>query len=124
VTSFSSKSEGGLHIAQAWPNTRLVIVGYSGAGIGVGKFDVSNSDAVPGQDLSNPVTMAFGANYAFQRTVVSIDSEGNIGYTPTIAYGGITVAMDCSAAMAFITRLATRMPVRQRLLATVPLPPS
>jgi hypothetical protein len=88
VTSFSSKSEGGLHIAQAWPNTRLVIVGYSGAGIGVGKFDVSNSDAVPGQDLSNPVTMAFGTNYAFQRTVVSIDSEGNIGYTPTIAYGG------------------------------------
>lgn len=88
VTSFSSKSEGGLHLTQAWPNTRLVIVGYSGPGIGVGQFDVSNSDAVPGQDLSNPVTIDFGSNYAFQRTVVSIDSEGNIAYTPTFAYGG------------------------------------
>ena len=86
VTSFSSKSEGGLHITQAGPNAHLVIVGY--ASPGVGAFDVSNSDAVPGQDLSNPVTIAFGSNYAFARTVVSIDSEGNIGYTPTIAYGG------------------------------------
>ncbi|HWE71896.1 MAG TPA: hypothetical protein VG328_01950 [Stellaceae bacterium] len=86
VTSFPSKSEGGLHITQAWPNAHLVIVGY--ASPGVGALDVSNSDAVPGQDLSNPVTMAFGSNYAFARTVVSIDSEGNIGYTPTIAYGG------------------------------------
>jgi hypothetical protein len=86
VTSFSSKSEGGLHITQAWPNARLVIVGY--ASPGVGAFDVSNSDAVPGQDLSNPVTIAFGSNYAFARTIVSIDTEGNIGYTPTIAYGG------------------------------------
>lgn len=86
VTSFSSKSEGGIRITQAWPNARLVIVGYAGAGIG--RFDVSNSDAVAGQDLSNPVTIAFGSDYAFARTVVSIDSEGNIGYTPTIAYGG------------------------------------
>ena len=87
VTSFSSKSEGGLHIT--WDqagNAHLVIVGYAGAGVGA--FDVSNSDAVAGQDLSNPVTVNFGSSYAFARTVVSIDSEGNIGYTPTIAYGG------------------------------------
>jgi hypothetical protein len=86
VTSFSSKSEGGLHITQDGAKTHLVIVGYAGAGVGA--FDVSNSDAVPGQDLSNPVTINFGTNYAFARTVVSIDNEGNIGYTPTIAYGG------------------------------------
>ena len=86
VTSFSSKSEGSIHIAQAWPNARLVFVGYASAGVGA--LDVSNSDAVPGQDPTNPVTMNFGNTYAFQRTIVAIDIEGNIAYTPTIAYGG------------------------------------
>jgi hypothetical protein len=86
VTSFSSKSELGLHISQAWPRARLTFMGYASAGVGA--LDVSNSDAVPGQDPTNPVTHAFGNNYAFARTVVSIDAEGKIAYTPTIDYGG------------------------------------
>jgi hypothetical protein len=86
VTSFSSKSELGLHIAGAWPWSRLIFVGYGGAGIGA--LDVSNSDAVPGQDPTNPVTFAFGDSYAFPRTIVSVDAEGRFSYTPTIDYGG------------------------------------
>jgi hypothetical protein len=49
---------------------------------------VSNSDAVPGQDPTNPVTFAFGKGYAFARTIVNVDARGNISYTPTINYGG------------------------------------
>ena len=51
----------------------LVFVGYAGAGVGA--LDVSNSDAVPGQDPTNPVTFAFGASYAFARTIVSMDAR-------------------------------------------------
>ena len=63
-----------------------MFVGYAGASVGA--LDVSNSDAVPGQDPTNPVTFAFGSNYAFPRTIVSLDGEGNFSYTPTINYGG------------------------------------
>jgi hypothetical protein len=49
---------------------------------------VSNSDAVAGQDPTNPVTFAFGSDYAFHRTIVSMDAEGHFRYTPTINYGG------------------------------------
>ena len=86
VTSFSSKSELGLHVVKAWPNTRVVFVGYGLADVGA--IDVSNSDAVRGQDPTNPVTHAFGSNYAFARTIVSVDAKGGIVYTPTIDYGG------------------------------------
>lgn len=86
VTSFSSKSELGLHVAGAGPSSRLIFVAY--AGPGVGAIDVSNSDAVPGQDPTNPVTFAFGDSYAFARTVVAVDSHGHFSYTPTINYGG------------------------------------
>jgi hypothetical protein len=34
------------------------------------------------------VTFAFGSNYAFPRTIVSMDGNGHFTYTPTIAYGG------------------------------------
>ena len=83
VTSFSSKSELALHIT---PDNHIVFVGYAGAGIGA--IDVSNSDAVAGQDPTNPVTFAFGSTHAFHRTIVSMDEYGNFAYTPTIAYGG------------------------------------
>jgi hypothetical protein len=86
VTSFSSKSELGLHIAKDWRGPRVVFVGYAGAGVGA--IDVSNSDAVPGQDPTNPVTFAFGINYAFPRTVVAMDERGRFVYTPTVDYGG------------------------------------
>ena len=85
VTSFSSKSELGLHLAGGFL-PRLVFVGYGGSGVGA--LDVSNSDAVKGQDPTNPVTFAFGKNYAFARTIVSMDILGHFAYTPTIAYGG------------------------------------
>jgi hypothetical protein len=89
VTSFSSKSELALHITRTAPGAdgaQLVFVGY--ASPGVGALDVSNSDAVSGQDPTNPVTFAFGSEYAFARTIVNVDARGNFSYTPTINYGG------------------------------------
>ena len=86
VTSFSSKSELGLHLSTDCDGDHLVFMGY--AAPGVGALDVSNSDAVAGQDPTNPVTFAFGSEYAFHRTIVSLDAEGNASYTPTIDYGG------------------------------------
>jgi hypothetical protein len=32
--------------------------------------------------------VAFGTNYAFPRTVVSMDEYGRFTYTPTVNYGG------------------------------------
>ena len=86
VTSFSSKSELGLHIAQDGYGSHLVFVGYASPGIGA--LDVSNSDAVAGQDPTNPVSFAFGSDYAFHRTIVSLGSDGRLSYTPTVNYGG------------------------------------
>jgi hypothetical protein len=86
VTSFPSKSEVGLHITKDAAGNHLVFVGYAGAGIGA--IDVSNADAVSGQDPTNPVTFAFGSSYAFARTIVSMDGNGVFSYTPTIDYGG------------------------------------
>jgi hypothetical protein len=86
VTSFSSKSELGLHIAKDWRGSHVVFVGYAGSGVGA--LDVSNSDAVRGQDPTNPVTFAFGTDYAFARTIVSMDEHGRFAYTPTVNYGG------------------------------------
>ncbi|HTA66079.1 MAG TPA: hypothetical protein VK753_11290 [Xanthomonadaceae bacterium] len=86
VTSFSSKSELGLHIAFDWRGPHVVFMGYAGAGVGA--IDASNTDAVPGQDPTNPVTFAFGPNYAFARTIVDMDQSGHFSYTPTIDYGG------------------------------------
>ena len=89
VTSFSSKSELGLHICRTAPGAdglHLVFVAYGGPGVGA--LDVSNSDAVAGHDPPNPVTFAFGPNYAFARTIVNVDARGSLSYTPTINYGG------------------------------------
>lgn len=86
VTSFPSKSELGLHVLNNWPRVHVTFMGYANAG--VGNLDVSNSDAVQGQDLTNPVTFAFGKSYAFRRTIVSVDEKGSIAYTPTEDYGG------------------------------------
>jgi hypothetical protein len=87
VTSFSSKSELGLHVTRdGCGGARLVFVAYASSGVGA--LDVSNSDAVAGQDPTNPVTFAFGLNYAFARTVVAMDERGRFSYTPTVNYGG------------------------------------
>ena len=86
VTSFSSKSELALHIGYDREGSHLVFVGY--ASPGVGALDVSNADAVAGQDPTNPVTFAFGSDYAFHRTIVSLNEDGRFTYTPTVDYGG------------------------------------
>jgi hypothetical protein len=86
VTSFSSKSEGALNFTRDKNGPHLVLVGYADSGVGA--LDVSNADAVPGQDLSNPVTIAFGSTYAFRRTIVAVDAHGHFSFTPTINYGG------------------------------------
>jgi hypothetical protein len=86
VTSFSSKSELALHLGHDERGNHLVFVGYAGAGVGA--LDVSNSDAVAGQDPTNPVSFAFGSDYAFHRTIVSLDDDARFSYTPTINYGG------------------------------------
>jgi hypothetical protein len=86
ATSFPSKSELGLHITNDVTGAHLVFVAYAGTGIGA--LDVSNADAVAGQDPTNPVTFAFSSSYAFARTIVSMDGNGHFSYTPTINYGG------------------------------------
>jgi hypothetical protein len=86
VTSFPSKSELGLHYVQGRRGSHLVFMGYAGSDVGA--LDVSNSDAVAGQDPTNPVSFAFGKNYAFARTIVSLDDDGHLSYTPTVDYGG------------------------------------
>jgi hypothetical protein len=86
VTSFSSKSELALHLRRDEAGKHLVFVGY--ASPGVGALDVSNSDAVAGQDPTNPVSFAFGSSHAFHRTIVSMDDDGHFAFTPTINYGG------------------------------------
>jgi hypothetical protein len=87
VTSFSSKSELSIHyVTDSSGAPHIVFGGYAGAGVGA--IDVSNADAVPGQDPTNPVTFAFGSTYAFARTIASMDALGNFTYTPTIDYGG------------------------------------
>jgi hypothetical protein len=98
VTSLSSKSELGLHVLNNWPTVKVTFVAYGSAAqalghplppaVGVGNIDVSNSDAVQGQDPTNPVTKAFGTDYAFRRTIVSVNEKGSISYTPTSNYGG------------------------------------
>jgi hypothetical protein len=87
VGSFSSKSELGLHyVVDGSGAAHLTFMAYAGAPLGA--LDVSNSDAVAGQDPTNPVTGFFGSSYAFARTIVSMDALGNFTYTPTINYGG------------------------------------
>jgi len=87
VTSFSSKSELGLTFSRdAQGSPHVNFVAYAAAGIGA--IDVSNADALPGQDLTNTVTAAFGDTYAFRRTIVNVNAGGQLSYTPTVNYGG------------------------------------
>ncbi len=93
VTSFSSKSEMGLHFTVGPNGPLLTFMGYGGAGVGA--IDASNSDATDTlqnpQDPTNPVPFCLGSdgkNYAFPRTVVSVGKNGSFVYTPTVDYGG------------------------------------
>ena len=85
VTSFSSKSELSLHYSRDERGGHLVFAGYGGVGVGV--LDASNSDAVPNQDPTNPVTV-WEPGFHAPRTIVSLDDFGHFSYTPTQNYGG------------------------------------
>ena len=85
-TSFSSKSELSLNITRTPSGSVATFIGYAGGGLGA--LDVSNSDTTAYSDPTNPVTSFYGANYAFNRTVVALNSDGTYGATQTLAYGG------------------------------------
>ena len=89
-TSFSSKSELSLNIAQTSAGRVATFMGYAGGGIG--NLDVSNSDTTAFTDTTNPVTSFFGPSnggtYAFNRTVVAVSQAGSLSTTQTLAYGG------------------------------------
>jgi hypothetical protein len=92
VTSFSSKSELSLNIAQTGSGLVATLMGYYGAGIG--NLDVSNSDTKAYTDPTNPVTSFFGASHAYNRAVIAVGASGdlaansNVAVTQTNAYGG------------------------------------
>jgi hypothetical protein len=91
VTSFSSKSELALSFTRDASGAHLVFQGYAGpaeGSPGVGALDVSNADAVAGQDPTNPVTAYFGNRHFFHRTIVALDGRNQFSYTPTENYGG------------------------------------
>jgi hypothetical protein len=92
VTSFSSKSELSLNIAQTGSGLVATLMGYYGAGLGT--LDVSNSDTTAYTDPTNPVTSFFGPSHAYNRAVIAVGASGNlttnsnVAVTQTNAYGG------------------------------------
>jgi hypothetical protein len=91
VTSFTSKSELALNFTRDKTGAHLALQAYAGSTVGspgVGALDVSNADAVAGQDPTNPVTAYFGDSHFFHRTIVALDDKNNFSYTPTENYGG------------------------------------
>ena len=77
VTSFSSKSELGLH--RSTDNRYLTFMGYVAP---VNAVDVSNSNTPAAFDSTNPVPSSF------LRAVARIDAFGNLSFTETNAYSG------------------------------------
>lgn len=90
VTSFPSKSELSLNVANTSTGSVVTFMGYAGAA--VGQLDISNSDTTAYKDTTNPVSAYFGtANngvYAFNRSVVAVTDQGAVSSTQTLAYGG------------------------------------
>ena len=77
VTSFSSKSEIGLHLSL--DHQYLTFMGYVAP---VNALDVSNSNTPGAVDPTNPV----GEN--FYRAVATVDGSGHFDFTETNAYSG------------------------------------
>jgi hypothetical protein len=77
TTSFSSKSELGLHLTQA--DLALTFMGYVAP---VNTLDVSNSNTPGHFDSSNPVTSTY------QRAIGIADDFGNVWSQPVNAYSG------------------------------------
>ena len=90
VTSFSSKSELGLNIVQTATGPVVTFMGYAPGGVGypataAGALDVSNSDTTAYSDPTNPVTMFYGSNYAFNRSIVALNADGSYSITQTLS---------------------------------------
>ncbi|RDS79175.1 hypothetical protein DWU98_19120 [Dyella monticola] len=77
VTSFSSKSELGLHLSL--DGRYLTFMGYVAP---VNAVDVSNSNTPLAQDSTNPV------GETFERAVAQVDGNGHFHFTETNAYSG------------------------------------
>jgi hypothetical protein len=77
VTSFSSKSEIGLHLST--DGRYLTFMGYVAP---ANAIDVSNSNTPAALDSTNPVPSTF------YRAVARIDAWGNLDFTETNAYSG------------------------------------
>jgi hypothetical protein len=77
VTSFSSKSEIGLHLST--DGRYLTFMGYVAP---VNAIDVSNSNTPAAPDSTNPVPSAY------YRAVARIDAWGHLDFTETNAYSG------------------------------------
>jgi hypothetical protein len=89
-TSFSSKSELSLSIANTGSGFTATLIGY--ANRGAGNLDVANSDTTAFKNTTNPVTQFFAPNpgqtYAFNRAVLAVNANGGYASTQTLAYGG------------------------------------
>jgi len=77
VTSFSSKSELGLHLSL--DHKYLTFIGYVAP---VNTVDVSNANTPGAVDPTNPV------GQAFYRAVATVDRDGHFSFTETNAYSG------------------------------------
>ena len=77
TTSFSSKSEMGIHLSTN--GSALTFMGYVSP---MNMLDVSNSNTPGHVDPTNPVALPF------QRAVVQIDATGHLLVTPVNAYSG------------------------------------
>ena len=77
VTSFSSKSEMGLHLST--DHKYLTFMGYVAP---VNSVDVSNSNTPGAVDLTNPVGLSF------YRAIATVDGDGRFSFTETNAYSG------------------------------------
>ncbi|HXZ15160.1 MAG TPA: hypothetical protein VEH77_04170 [Roseiarcus sp.] len=96
VTSFSSKSELGLSIAQTASGPVATFMGYAPGGAGyppvaAGMLDVSNADSPSYIDTTNAASQFYKGSYtdyAFYRSVVAVGANGAYSITPTLAYGG------------------------------------
>ena len=83
VTSFSSKSELGLHLSD--DRKSITFVGYRGGSgflTSPNELDVSNSNTPGVVDPSNPVTSQY------YRTVAEVDDDGHLQITEGNAYSG------------------------------------
>ena len=77
VTSFSSKSEGGLSLSA--DGHSVTLMGYNAA---PGLFDVSNSNTPGHPDATNPVQQTY------QRSIATLSGTGAVTTQPVNAYSG------------------------------------